>query len=30
MLEKGEDGIVVSGFFGNDWSVDKGEFAWRK
>ncbi len=28
-LAKGNDGVLVTGFFGNDWSVDKGEFAWR-
>jgi pimeloyl-ACP methyl ester carboxylesterase len=28
-LTKGSDGIVVAGFFGNDWSAEKGEFAWR-
>jgi hypothetical protein len=26
MLEKGSEGIRVAGYFGNDWSVEKGEF----
>jgi len=30
MLTKGAQGVRVAGFFGNDWSVDKGEFAWRE
>jgi pimeloyl-ACP methyl ester carboxylesterase len=29
MLTNGSDGIRVTGFFGNDWSVEKGELAWR-
>jgi poly(3-hydroxybutyrate) depolymerase len=29
-LAKGNDGVLVTGYFGNDWSVDKGEFAWRE
>ncbi len=29
-LTKGNDGVRVTGYFGNDWSVDKGEFAWRE
>jgi len=28
-LTKGGDGACAAGFFGPDWSVDKGEFAWR-
>jgi predicted esterase len=29
-LVKGSAGVRVAGYFGNDWSVDKGEFAWRE
>lgn len=29
MLSEGAKGARVAGFFGNDWSVDKGDFAWR-
>jgi dienelactone hydrolase len=29
MLSEGVKGVRVAGFFGNDWSVAKGEFAWR-
>ncbi|WP_028376853.1 alpha/beta fold hydrolase [Leeuwenhoekiella sp. MAR_2009_132] len=29
MLSKGIEGVKASGFFGNDWSVDKGDFIWR-
>lgn len=28
-LARGNNGVRVTGYFGNDWSVDKGEFAWR-
>lgn len=28
MLRDGLDGIVVSGFFGNDWSIENGDFAY--
>jgi len=28
-LAKGNDGVVVTGYFGIDWSVDKGEFAYE-
>lgn len=28
MLREGVDGIIVSGFFGNDWSVEKGDFSY--
>jgi hypothetical protein len=28
-LAKGLSGITAAGFFGNDWSVENGEFAWR-
>jgi pimeloyl-ACP methyl ester carboxylesterase len=27
MLREGVDGIIVSGFFGNDWSIEKGDFS---
>jgi poly(3-hydroxybutyrate) depolymerase len=30
MLTQGADGLVGAGFFGPDWSVDSGEFAWRE
>lgn len=29
-LRQGTDGIRVAGFFGNDWSVTRGDFAWRE
>jgi dienelactone hydrolase len=29
MLSQGSKGVRAAGFFGLDWSVDKGEFAWR-
>ena len=29
-LTKGNEGVRVAGYFGNDWSVQNGEFAWRK
>lgn len=29
MLSKGISGVVAAGFFGADWSVEKGEFAWQ-
>ncbi|MCH8275196.1 MAG: prolyl oligopeptidase family serine peptidase [Armatimonadetes bacterium] len=29
-LEKGMAGVRVAGFFGTDWSVNSGEFAWRE
>jgi hypothetical protein len=28
-LSKGSEGVRVAGFFGNDWGVATGEFAWR-
>jgi hypothetical protein len=28
-LTKASEGVRGAGYFGNDWSVDKGEFAWR-
>jgi dienelactone hydrolase len=30
MLSAGVDGVHVAGFFGNDWSVANGDFAWRE
>lgn len=30
MAEKGLSGIQFSGFFGNDWSVENGEFIWNE
>jgi len=29
MLKQGSKGVRAAGFFGLDWSVEKGEFAWR-
>ncbi len=29
MMQKGLSGVKCSGFFGNDWSVEKGDFVWR-
>lgn len=29
-LRTGTNGVIAAGFFGNDWSVKNGEFAWRK
>jgi predicted esterase len=29
-LAQGSEGVRVAGFFGWDWSVEKGEFAWRE
>lgn len=29
VLTKGTAGIAAAGFFGNDWSVERGEVAWR-
>jgi len=28
MLQEGVKGVRAAGFFGNDWSVDQGDFAW--
>ena len=28
MYNTGAEGIQATGFFGNDWSVEKGDFAW--
>ncbi|MFN0058385.1 MAG: prolyl oligopeptidase family serine peptidase [Planctomycetota bacterium] len=30
LLLEGADGLVVAGYFGADWTVDGGEFAWRE
>lgn len=30
MLEQGADGIEAAGFFGNDWQVETGDFAFRE
>lgn len=30
VLSKGEKGLVAAGFFGPDWSVENGDFAWRE
>lgn len=30
MMKNGIDGVIGSGFFGNDWSVENGEFVWRE
>jgi poly(3-hydroxybutyrate) depolymerase len=29
MLSAGEEGMVVAGFFGQDWSFERGEFVWE-
>jgi hypothetical protein len=29
MLSEGSTGVLAAGFFGLDWSVDAGDFAWR-
>ena len=29
-LAKGAEGVRCAGFFGNDWSVESGDFAWRQ
>ena len=29
-LKSGTKGVIAAGFFGNDWSVKNGEFAWQK
>ncbi len=29
MLEKGAEGVLGAGFFGDDWGVETGTFAWR-
>ena len=30
MLLDGESGVVCAGFFGNDWSIERGEFVWSQ
>lgn len=30
MLTRGADGVRAAGFFGQDWQVDTGDFAWRE
>ena len=30
MMKQGISGVKATGFFGNDWSLDKGDFIWRK
>jgi hypothetical protein len=30
VLRDGTAGVRVAGFFGNDWSVESGDFAWRE
>ena len=30
MLTDGERAVRAAGFFGNDWSVERGEFEWGK
>lgn len=29
MMQKGLDGVAASGFFGNDWTIENGDFVWR-
>lgn len=29
IFTEGMGGVIASGFFGNDWSVEKGDFVWR-
>jgi pimeloyl-ACP methyl ester carboxylesterase len=29
VMTKGEEGVLMTGFFGLDWSLDKGEFVWN-
>ena len=29
-LDKGSEAVRVTGYFGNDWSVERGEFAWHE
>ena len=28
-MQEGVEGVECSGFFGNDWSVEQGDFVWR-
>ncbi|MBI5021573.1 MAG: prolyl oligopeptidase family serine peptidase [Ignavibacteriales bacterium] len=30
ILSHGEEGVVMAGFFGLDWSLEKGDFVWNK
>jgi hypothetical protein len=30
VIQDGIDGIEGAGFFGNDWSVENGDFVWRE
>jgi hypothetical protein len=30
VIKDGIDGIEGAGFFGNDWSIENGDFVWRK
>ena len=30
VIAKGIEGVTCAGFFGNDWSVERGDFVWRK
>ena len=30
VLSEGTAGVRAAGFFGNDWSVDTGDFVWRE
>jgi hypothetical protein len=29
MMKDGISGVKCSGFFGNDWSIENGDFVWR-
>jgi hypothetical protein len=29
-LKNGPEGVRVTGFFGNDWSIERGDFAWAE
>ena len=29
VLAEGLDGVTASGFFGNDWAVENGDFVWK-
>jgi hypothetical protein len=30
MLTRGMNGVRAAGYFGTDWGVDSGDFAWRE
>ena len=30
ILKTGEPGLVMTGFFGLDWSLEKGDFVWNE